>query len=206
MTLVGITGGIGSGKSTVLAIFQHLGARILDADMVVHELYEPGNPGYCLVLERWGSELLLPDGRLDRAAIARRVFHSRSEREWLESVIHPLVKIRFDQAVATGSGDLFGAVPLLFETGWNSICRVTIAVWCDPEQQRQRLQQRGWIPAEIDRRNAAQLSMNEKLRRANFGIINTGTRELLEYQCTQLWHNQLTAKTETFKDKSHDRK
>jgi len=195
MALVGITGGIGSGKSTVLAVFRRLGARILDADTAVHELYKPGQAGFRLVLDRWGLSILQPDGLISRAEIARRVFQSQTEREWLESVIHPLVKTRFLQESANGPGDLIGAVPLLFEAGWESMCRRTIAVWCEPETQQQRLLLRGWSRDDIARRNALQLTMNEKLRRADFGIINTGTMELLEIQCMRLWHNQLKPQT-----------
>ena len=186
MSLIGITGGIGAGKTTVLQILRGLGAVCWDADEAVHELYRPGGEGLRLVAETWGLEVLLPDGTLDRKRMAERVFASQEERRKLEELIHPLVRRQMLETAAKTAGNLFCAVPLLYEGGWEKEFRCVVAVWCDRETQTARLKARGWTAEEIRSRNAAQLPMEEKLARAAFAITNNGSLELLREQCRRI--------------------
>ena len=105
MSLIGITGGIGSGKSTVLQLLRELGAAGWDADEAVHELYRAGGEGLRRVAEQWGREVLLADGTLDRKAMAQRVFSCPQERERLEELIHPLVRRHMLETAAAAKGD-----------------------------------------------------------------------------------------------------
>lgn len=186
MSLIGITGGIGAGKSTVQQILRELGVACWDADEAVHDLYRPGGEGLRRVTEHWGRELLLADGTLDRKAMADRVFASPEQRDFLEKLIHPLVQQHMLKAAAAEKGDLFCSVPLLYECGWEKEFRCVIAVWCDRTTQQERLRARGWTDAEINARLAAQLPMEEKLNRAEFALANNGSREWLREQCVRL--------------------
>lgn len=184
MIPVGVTGGIGAGKTTVLECFRTLGAETIDADHVVHRLYAPGQAGYQAVVNRWGCDILKADGNVDRGALARIVFADRAERTWLNEVIHPMVRERFLRAAARpGRQLLFCAVPLLFETGWTDLFNASLAVWCAAAIQRQRLANRGWTDEDIDRRLRAQMPMDDKLMRADYGIVNTGSLSMLRSQC-----------------------
>jgi dephospho-CoA kinase len=203
MAWIGITGAVGSGKSSVLRCLAAFGAATWDADAAVHSLYEPGAAGYRLLLERYGRNVVDEQGTLDRAFVARRVFADATERRWLEAQIHPLVK---EQLAASGAAaapaTLWCAVPLLYETGWAGEFTVTVAVWCDPATRRQRLRARGWSDAEIAARDAAQLSEDEKLVRADHAIINTGSLAALAAQCRRL-HDRLVTPEERRRNASH---
>ncbi len=188
MVLVGVTGGMGAGKTTVLEAMSALGAETVDADDLVHALYKPGGAVYRYATRRWGRAVCLEDGRIDRAAIAELVFSSAAELDRLTELIHPLVKQTVLKKVRNASGELLCCgVPLLYEAAWENEFDVVIAVWCDAETQRQRLRQRGWSGADRQRRAARQLSMDEKLERSDFGIINCGSRRLLATQCRILY-------------------
>jgi dephospho-CoA kinase len=188
MTLVGVTGGMAAGKSTALSCFRALGASVMDADDVVHRLYLPGQDVYQAVVGRWADEVLNPDGTVNRAAIAQRVFCSDHEMQWLNDLIHPLVRRQMlNAASAVTTGVLCCGVPLLFETGWDRTLTLTVAVWCDPCTQRARLQSRGWSDDDIRARQSRQMSMDEKLTRARYGLINTGPLEVLRQQCRWLY-------------------
>ncbi len=184
--LVGITGGIGAGKSTVLAIMARLGFPVLDADEAVHRLYESDSELVARLVERWGAGVLDAGGALDRRAVAERVFQNPGERRWLNRIVHPRVRARIREFAEQSRGLCFCGVPLLYEVGWEQDFDRVAAVWCDPETQWRRLRRRGWSPAEIRRRIASQLSMDAKLERADFGIVNTGPRRLLEQQCARI--------------------
>lgn len=186
MVLVGVTGGIGAGKTSFLAMCDELGNRTLDADAVVHRLYAPGTAVFQAVLGRWGPQVLGGDGTLDRAAVARLVFGSETELNWLNALVHPLVKETIVEQAASGPGPLFCGVPLLFEAGWEKHMAFTVAVWCDPATQRRRLHGRGWTDAEIAARQARQLPMDAKLELADFGVINIGSLDMLAEQCRRL--------------------
>ncbi len=180
---IGVTGGIGAGKTTVLSLLAELGARTVDADDVVHDLYQPGQPGQEAVRERWGNRVLTATGRVDRTALAELVFTAPGELRWLNGVIHPRVRERIWSLADESDGPLFCGIPLLFETGWESSMWRSVTVWCSRSVQWRRLRLRGWDEMEIRRRLVCQMDMDEKLVRGDFGIINNGGWEQLREQC-----------------------
>jgi dephospho-CoA kinase len=186
MVRIGVTGGAGAGKTTVLRKFEAFGASALDADDIVRELYAPGTPAHQALCWRWGSDIVAADGSIDRGKVANLVFASPAELAWLNKLIHPLVKQRFLQKSKRGSGLMFCAVPLLFESGWEKDMTRTITVWCDGPTQWERLRRRGWSDAHIKARLHYQMPADEKLRRADFGIINNSSQSTLDEQCRRM--------------------
>lgn len=180
---IGVTGGIGAGKSAVLRLLADLGARTVDADEVVHALYERDQPGQVAVRNRWGDRVLTAAGRVDRAVVAEIVFGNSAELQWLNGAIHPLVQGWIRKLANTSREPLYCGIPLLFETGWDRFVWRSVSVWCSPAVQRQRLRQRGWDEREIGRRLACQMGMDDKLTRGDFAIINNGSWEHLREQC-----------------------
>lgn len=179
---LGLTGGMGAGKSTALAALGRLGARTLSTDAVVHGLYA-GDEVRDLVVARWGTEVA-PDGVVDRAAIARRVFGDDDERRWLESELWPRVGaavIDFRREADAAEPAPPAAVvetPLLFEAGMEAGYDATIAVVAPDPLRRERTGDRGHHG--VDERNARQLTQDDKAARATYAIVNDGTVEDLE--------------------------
>jgi len=179
---VGLTGGLGAGKSTALAALRRLGAEVLSSDAVVHELYEDDQVREAVVA-RFGPEVA-PDGVVDRAAVARRAFASAEDRAWLEGLVWPLVGARvaawLERARARSPAPRAAVVevPLLFEAGLGELYDATIAVLAEEPVRRERAVARGH--ALVDERAARQLSQEEKARRATFVVRNDGTEEDLE--------------------------
>ena len=189
MPLVVITGGIGTGKSTVLDAFARLGANCLDTDHVAHDLYKPGAPAYQPIRQHFGDAAVLPDRTLDRRAIAARVFHDPAELQWLNALLHPLIQTAMlDEMKKTAPKPLFAAVPLWYEIGWMLPETKVIATWCTPPQQLERLRKRGWDDDEIQRRIHSQMDQDEKLRRADFGILTIASISILERQCEIIYN------------------
>ena len=179
---VGLTGGLGAGKSTALAALERLGAATLSTDAVVHELYEdPEVVG--LVVERWGTDVA-PDGVVDRSKVAAAAFAAPEERQWLEELLWPRVAQRViafrEQAMAMEPPPRAAVVetPLLFEAGMDKVYDATIAVVADEEIRAERAAARGHHG--LDERAARQLPQDEKARRATFAVQNSGTVEELE--------------------------
>ncbi len=184
--LVGLTGGIGCGKSTALNIFISLECKVMDADAVCHELYnEADGPVIKAVTERWGSKVI-SSGNVDRKKIAKIVFTNKNELNWLNQLIHPLIFERTYKACKKTDQVLIFDVPLLFEANWEKYFFKIISVWTTPEIQLERLRARKWSEKEIRSRLESQMSMDIKLEKADFGIINTGSRELLSEQCKNI--------------------
>ncbi len=182
--MLAITGGIGAGKSTVLRMFAGFGARIADADDLAHSAYRQGLPSYQAMVARWGRGILDASGEIDRRKVAAIVFCKKEELNWLNVQVHPFVWQELENLSAEREkGPLFCAIPLLYEFGWEDKVDAVISVWCPPEVQRERLLQRGWTDEEIRRRLATQISMDEKLSRGDYGIINDCTLEELAAQC-----------------------
>jgi dephospho-CoA kinase len=179
---VGLTGGMGAGKSTALAALRRLGAAVLSTDAVVHELYAEEHLRNAVV-ERWGPEVA-PGEVVDRAAIAARVFADDAERAWLEGLLWPLVGERIGvwltEARAQRPPPPAAVVetPLLFEAGMESAYDATIAVIAEERLRRERAAGRGHALA--DERLARQLPQEEKARRATFTVHNDGTEEQLQ--------------------------
>ena len=179
---VGLTGGLGSGKSTALAALERLGAATLSTDAVVHELYRSDDVRDAVVA-RWGAEVA-PGGVIDRPAIARHVFADAEERHWLEGLLWPLVGRRvwaFRQEQEAADPPPKAAVvetPLLFEAGMDGIYDATIAIVADEDVRRARAAARGHEA--VDERAARQLTQNEKAQRATFVVHNDGSEADLE--------------------------
>jgi dephospho-CoA kinase len=186
--LVGLTGGLGAGKSTALAALGRLGAEVLSTDAVVHELYDSPEVRDAVVA-RFGPEIA-PAGAVDRAALARRAFAGEEERAWLEGMLWPRVGARvaawLEQVRAQAPPPRAAVVetPLLFEAGMEAIYDATIAVIAAEPLRRARAAGRGH--AVVDERAARQLSQEEKARRATFVVRNDGSEEELERELSAI--------------------
>ena len=185
---VGLTGGMGAGKSTALAVLERLGAATLSTDAVVHELYAT-HAVRELIVARWGDEVA-PAGTVDRAAIAARVFAEPDERAWLEAELWPRVGARvgaWREEVAAREPPPRAAVvetPLMFEAGMDAIYDATIAVVADENVRAERAAGRGHVASA--ERAARQLSQDEKAQRATFVVHNSATLEELERQLSDV--------------------
>ncbi|MHB0939643.1 MAG: dephospho-CoA kinase [Armatimonadota bacterium] len=180
--MVGLTGGIASGKTLVASDLQELGVPVIDTDDIARQVVAPGQPAWHRLREWLGPDYFCPDGTLDRAAVARRVFDSEADRRRLEAITHPAIFDAVDERVAeleasTNPPDIIAvAVPLLFEVGAEDRFDAVVVVWATPEQQRARLQRdRHYTPEQADARIAAQLPLAEKLTHADYRIDNSGT-------------------------------
>lgn len=186
--LVGLTGGMGAGKSTALAALERLGAAVLSTDAVVHELYG-GDHLRDAVVARWGEEVA-PGGSVDRSAVAERVFAREEERAWLEGVLWPMVGERVGawltevRARRPAPRAAVVEVPLLFEAGMEGFYDATVAVIADEQVRCERAASRGH--ALEDARAARQLSQEEKARRATFAVRNDGSEEELTAQLSAM--------------------
>lgn len=187
--LVGLTGGMGAGKSTALAALARLGAEVLSTDAVVHELYADDRRLREAVVERWGEDVA-PGGVVDRAEIARRAFADERERSWLEGLLWPLVGERVGswlmqvQAQQPPPRAAVVEIPLLFEAGMDGLYDATIAILAPERLRRERAAARGHEL--LERRAERQLSQEEKARRATFAVRNDGSKQELEKKLSEV--------------------
>lgn len=190
MLVVGLTGGIGSGKSTVSALLAAKGAVVVDADAIVHEVQAPGGLAFQPIVDRFGPGVVAADGTLDRPALAAIVFADADARRELEALTHPLVgQVIFDRIAAEADTDhvVVLDVPLLVESGRDNTAGV-IVVDCPVEIAVARAVARGPAPeADVRKRIAAQASREERLAKADFVIDNSGDRAHLEAELTRAW-------------------
>jgi dephospho-CoA kinase len=180
--LIGLTGGIGSGKTTVAKRLVELGATEIDADLLAREVVAPGTPGLAMVAEEFGSDLVLPDGSLDRALLAERAFSSDSDRKALEAILHPLIQQLSRERIAAASGVVVYTIPLLVESGSQLPFDKVITVSA-PEQVRiQRLvSSRGMTRDQAVARISSQAKDSEREAIANFTInSDCSMTELIE--------------------------
>ncbi|MDP9392228.1 MAG: dephospho-CoA kinase [Actinomycetota bacterium] len=190
MLRVGLTGGIGAGKSAVAARLAELGAVVVDADVLAREAVEPGSAGLAEVVETFGPEVLNDTGSLDRAAMARRVFVDPAARARLEAIVHPRVRRRAAQieAAAGPAAVVVHDIPLLVETGQADRFDVVVVVDVPPDVQLRRLvRQRGMSEDEARDRIAAQARREQRLAAADVVIDNTGTCEDLRHRVTEVF-------------------
>jgi dephospho-CoA kinase len=185
--LVGLTGGIASGKSTVAKILRQLGAAIVDADVLSREVVAPGHDGWNEIVATFGREVLQADQTLDRQKLRTHIFNNPDARKKLEAIIHPRVRSLAEQRIrenaAAGVELIVYEVPLLFEGKIHEWLRPVILVACDVNIQRQRLQQRDSIDAAAAQKIIdAQMSLEEKRRLADYVIENDGSLADLETQ------------------------
>ncbi len=193
MLKVGLTGGIGSGKSTVAERLAGLGAGVVDTDLIARELTEPGTPTLTLIAAAFGAEILLPDGTLDRSALRERVFRGREARDRLESILHPPIRdLMLERAAGLSAPYAVLVVPLLFETGQEALMDRVLVVDCPEQTQIERVKRRSQLPSpEIARILASQISRAQRLARADDVIDNSGEPAALEPQVERLHRSYL---------------
>ena len=201
MLNVALTGNIAAGKSAVAALFREWGATILDADRMVRELQAPGSPVLAEIAARFGADLILPDGELDRPALRAFVLRNDAALAALNAIVHPRVAERREalmaEARARGDRIVVNDIPLLFEAADPSAFDAVVLVDAPPALRRRRLvEQRRLDPAEADRMIAAQMPSEEKRERSTFVIDNAGDRAELERRARAVWRGleQLAAR------------
>ena len=183
---IGLTGGIATGKSSAARLLeQHHGLPVLDADLYARQALEPGQPATEAVLERFGPGVVSSGGVVDRRALGAIVFNNQDERRWLEQLVHPLVRQRFDQELVQLDTNpaVVLMIPLLFESGLEALCSETWLVDCDESQQLQRLMARDQLnEAEAQARMNAQWPLARKRPLADVLISNRGDAAALNAQ------------------------
>lgn len=192
MLIVGLTGGIGSGKSAAAAVFAQLGAVVIDADQIAREVLAPGAPAVSRILELFGSDVV-NDGVVDRQALAAKVFADPQALASLEAVTHPLIRQRFEEIVSQQSQDavVVHDVPLLFERDLVDSYDVVITVEAPMSLRRERLLARGLSEEQIERRIAAQVSDEVRRAGSDIVIVNDSDLEALSHQVKALWQEEL---------------
>lgn len=197
MQVIGVVGGIASGKSAVAEHFRRLGAEVLSADRIGHEVLREAEVQRA-IRERWGEAAFDPHGRVDRGSLARIVFapppEGPRERLYLEQITHPRIGKRLQQRIAElAQGNGPKAVVLdaavLFEAGWDALCEKIVFVEAPRSQRQQRALHRGWSEAEFSAREAAQESLDDKRQRADWVIDNSGPPENTFSQVQQIWRS-----------------
>lgn len=189
MFLIGLTGGIASGKSTVANFLQALGAEIIDADQVAREVVEPGTAGLNMVIKEFGSEVLASDGSLSRAKLAEVVFANEQKRLKLEAILHPLIKTRTQELIAQSTKRVVVyAVPLLVEAKVDYPFDLVLTVEAGPKAQLERMMNaRGMTEQEAKARLEAQAKEADRVARADIRLDSSGTLEELETQVQKVW-------------------
>lgn len=189
---VGLSGGIGCGKSTVLGFFREAGWRTVDSDAVVRELLATDAEVQARLRSRWGGAVFA-DGAVDRGALAKRVFGHVGDLKWLEELLHPLVReswlASIDQAP---DSNWLVEIPLLFEKRLEIHFDLTVCVSSPPDVVADRMVVRAYSEAQIEQRRKQQMPLEEKIERADFLISNAGSLEFLKQQTTRLIE-QITA-------------
>jgi dephospho-CoA kinase len=195
MYLVGLTGGIASGKTYVASLLEELGASTIDADQVAREVVVPGSTGLVQVVAAFGYEILLPSGELDRAKLGRIVFSDLDKRLELESILHPLIKARTTQLISQQTSEVVVyAVPLLVEANVDYPFDSVITVEAGAENQVSRLvNSRSMDETEARARVQAQTNSADRVARADFVIDSSGTKEQTKQQVELVWQQLVAA-------------
>jgi dephospho-CoA kinase len=186
---VGLTGGIGSGKSEAGKIFASCGALLIDADLLAREAVAPGSEGLRRIGARW-PQVLAPDHTLDRAALAAVIFDDGAARDEVNAIVHPIVRERAAEIEAAAAPDriVVHEVPLLFETGFYKECDANVLVVADRERRVARVMERSGLSRdEILARMATQIDPLEARRLATYTIDNDGTLDLLRSTAVRVW-------------------
>jgi dephospho-CoA kinase len=201
--LVGLTGGIASGKSTVSRLFRDLGCLIIDADLLAREVVEPGQPAYGRIVAEFGRGILDAEGWIDRKKLGALIFADSEKRKRLESYTHPEIMVRRTGILIELEADGFDGIvivdaALLIETGGAKSVDRLVVVYVDPATQRDRLMERDDIsPAEAERRIQSQMPLDEKVKLAHYVIDTSGSRENTAEQVRQV-HRALLADLKAF--------
>ena len=197
MKIIGLTGGIACGKSTVSKALRALGACIIDADALAHELSQPNQALFNAYVQRFGMAIVTAGGTLDRAAIARLIFTDPAMRAEVEQISHPLIRRAVEERLRMAEKEQKRAavldVPLLFEAGWDALADEVWVVALPPEEQLTRLLARDKTMSEGEARAriAAQMPLAEKCARADVVIDNSGTKEETRDYVGKLWEERI---------------
>jgi dephospho-CoA kinase len=187
--MIGLTGGIGSGKSTVAALLVARGAVVVDADAIARQVVEPGSPALEKLVERFGADILAADGTLDRAALAAKAFVTDEEKQALEAITHPAIGEEFLRQVAAAGDDkiVVHDVPLLVESKRGLEYAAVIVVEAPRELRLERLESRGVARDDAERRMAMQATDEERRAVATYVVDNSGDLAALEAQVDKIW-------------------
>jgi dephospho-CoA kinase len=194
--IIGLTGGIGAGKTTVAALLAQKGAFVIDTDLIARDVVEPASPALEAIRREFGDGIIRPDGSLDRHALARIIFQDESKRAKLNELTHPEILKRVLAIIGAQPSDtiIVAVVPLLFESGFDRSCDQTLAVVASPEIRRARLQERDGITgSEVEARMKAQLPDAEYERRAGVVIRNEENLTALGREVDRAWDTLLGA-------------
>ncbi len=189
MYVVGLTGGIASGKTTISDIFSSLGAAVIDTDVVSRSLLEPKQKGFHKVVEKVGKSILLDNGEIDRRALRQLIFSDEKLKHWLESILHPIIltECREQIDLTESSPYVILVVPLLFESDFKSLVDRVLAVDCSKEIQLKRLTARDEISVDFaERIISQQISNEDRINRADDIILNNGEEPELIIQVNKL--------------------
>lgn len=191
MLLVGLTGGIGMGKSTVADYLAGRGEKVIDSDLLARQVVEPGQPALEEIRRVFGEEVFAAGGALERKELARIVFEDEPSRKKLEAILHPRIRELWRrQAEAWRTlreNRAFVVIPLLYETGAESELDRVVCIACSAGVQKGRLEARGWSRREMEQRIKAQWPIGTKMDRADAVIWNESTKAVCAEQCTRLF-------------------
>lgn len=198
MRLIGLTGGISTGKSTVADMLRGHGAVVIDADVLAREVLLPGTAGFDETVAAFGTSVLDPSGAIDRTALAAIVFADADRRRALERITHPrinqLMRDRIGEALSTSAALVVADIPLLFEKQRESTFEGTLLVYAPPAVQLRRLRERDGVDAgEAQRRLAAQMPIDDKRALATWVIDNSGSRGATAAEVERWWHVATTS-------------
>ena len=190
MKLLGLTGGIGMGKSTAAELLRQRGLPVVDTDLLAREVVEPGQPALQEIKTLFGAEVIDAGGRLRRDELAARVFADETRRRQLEAITHPRIRERWAaQAEAwRGAGQPMGVVviPLLFETGTEACFDAIVCAACSNATQHRRLLARGWTPSQIEQRLHAQWPIEKKMAASTYVLWTEGTLDAHAQQLARI--------------------
>lgn len=190
MIALGLTGGVGMGKSASAEFFRHAGVAVVDTDVLAREVVRPGQPAWHEIRRVFGEGVIDPDGQLRRQELARLVFADDVKRRELEAIVHPRIRERWLATVGAWRAAKIPCglvvVPLLFETDAASHFDRVVCVACSAPTQRERLVARGWDDREADRRIAAQWPIERKMQRSDHVLWSEGTLDVLRDQVTRI--------------------
>lgn len=190
---IGLTGGIATGKSTVAGLLARRGALVIDLDRIAREIVEPGQPALAQIAQRFGQDVLRPDGALDRKKLGALVFADAAERQALEAITHPAIRAVMKERMRRFEQDrpdrlTVVDVPLLYESGLASCFERVMVVYVPRAEQLKRLMSRDKLSEdEAEKRLAAQMDIEEKKKRADFLIDNSGSLQMTERQVEAFW-------------------
>ncbi|MFN3975081.1 MAG: dephospho-CoA kinase [Dehalococcoidia bacterium] len=197
--VIGVTGGIGTGKSTVTSILRELGAVVIDADKIGHEAYRPGTPAWQEVVEAFGKEILLPSGEIDRKRLGSIVFNDPNALARLNAIMHPkmfrMAHERIQQAKAQRHPVIVLEAAVLLEAGWDPLVDEIWVVTAPEEVAVERIQTRSGLTREAAlARLRSQMPQEERVRRAHVVIENAGSLEDLRHKVEDLWQKRIVAR------------